>query len=100
MQAADIERRRLEEALAEAKATAAQATQARDHFVANMNHEIRTALAAILGYTEMMYDARQSVTERLQCLGRIRKNAKSLNELVDGLLDFSRLQEGSLEFRL
>ncbi len=91
---------RLESELKVAKDAAASAEHVRDNFVANMNHEIRTALASILGYAEMMYDAKQTVTERLNCIGRIRQNAKSLTELVEDILDLSKVESGTLELKL
>lgn len=54
--------------------------------------EMRTPLSAILGYAEMMYDAHQPVSERLQCIGRIRQNINDLTEMIDNLVDFSRVE--------
>ena len=90
---------RLESELQEAKAAARAASESRDHFVANMNHEIRTSLASILGYAEMMYDARQTVTERLNCIGRIRQSAQGLTSLVEDVLDLSKIESGVLKLR-
>src|SRR5688572_2702212 len=90
------DRRETEERLRQAQQAADAANTAKTQFVANMSHEMRTPLAAILGYAEMMYDARQNLTERMSCIGRIRQNVKNLTELIDDILDLSRVEAGRI----
>ena len=93
------QRRRTEEELTKARESADLANRAKSQFIANMSHEMRTPLAAILGYAEMMYDSRQTVSERLNCIGRIRQNVKELTDLTDDILDLSKVEAGKTELR-
>jgi len=70
----------------------------RDHFLANVTHELRTPLAAILGFCEMLSDYTPDATETQRgWLGRIRENALTLLRLIVQLLDFSKIEAGALE---
>src|SRR5262245_50884804 len=72
------------------------AFKAKSEFLATISHEIRSPLMAILGYADLMYDAKQTVSERLRCIGRIRENAKHLSELIQDVLDLSLIEAHSL----
>jgi len=65
--------------------------------LAKITHEMRTPLASILGYAEMMYDAKQTVANRLHGIGRIRKCIKNLTVLVDAISDLSVVEAGEIE---
>ncbi len=70
----------------------------RDHFLANVTHELRTPLAAILGFCEMLSDYTPDATETQRgWLGRIHENALTLLRLIVQLLDFSKIEAGALE---
>ncbi len=71
--------------------------EARYDWLVSLSHELRTSLSAILGYAEMMYDAKQPVSQRLSCIGRIRRNAEEMAALLDRQSDFSKLEAGTIE---
>ena len=96
-QAADwIERTQAAEELRRAKEAAEAANRAKDEFLANVSHEIRTPFGAILGMTELVLDTPLTDDQR-QCLETVKSAADSLLGLVDDLLDFSKIEAGKLE---
>lgn len=66
----------------------------RRDFVANVSHELKTPLTAIRGYAETLLSDELPRADQLQFLGVIEKNARRLQNVVDDLLDLSRLQSG------
>jgi signal transduction histidine kinase len=74
-----------------------EAGRHRDAFLANITHELRTPLAAILGFTEMLVDYMDGATvEQRGWLARINENALTLYRLIIQLLDFSKIEAGAL----
>jgi signal transduction histidine kinase len=74
-----------------------EAGKHRDEFLANITHELRTPLAAILGFSEMLTDYLAGAPrEQRSWLRRIRENASTLYRLIVQLLDFSRIEAGAL----
>ena len=71
-------------------------------FLATASHELRTPLVAITGFSAILRDQweRLSEDDRRLFITRIATNAQSLSSLIEGLLDFSRLERGALEVRL
>jgi signal transduction histidine kinase len=92
-------RRALDVELRRAREAQEAAARARGQFLANVSHEFRTPLNAILGYTELLLEeARQDGGGRFrEDLERIDSAGKALLSLIDQLLDFSKLSEGRLE---
>jgi adenylate cyclase len=85
--------------LAEARDAAMEATVAKSRFLANMSHELRTPLNAVIGITEMlMEDAEESgdATVR-EPLERISRAGKHLLQLINEVLDLSKIEAGKLE---
>ncbi len=75
-----------------------EAGRHRDEFLANITHELRTPLSAILGFTEMLVDYMDGATvEQRGWLNRIRDNALTLYRLIVQLLDFSKIEAGALD---
>ena len=68
-------------------------------FVANISHELRTPISTILGYTEVLLDPGFTGDPRA-ILGRVVTNGQDLSQLIDSLLDFSRVETGRVEARL
>jgi two-component system phosphate regulon sensor histidine kinase PhoR len=66
----------------------------RRDFVANVSHELKTPLTSISGYAETLLTDRPDRETTQQFLGRILGNARRMQELVDGLLDLSRIESG------
>jgi signal transduction histidine kinase len=70
----------------------------RDEFLANITHELRTPLAAILGFAEMLDELTGDQPEEQRgWLKRIRENAATLYRLIVQLLDFSKIEAGALQ---
>jgi signal transduction histidine kinase len=91
----------MEAALAEADAArdeAEAANRSKSEFLATMSHEIRTPINAILGYTDLLMmelEGPLSPGQQAQ-LSRIRFSSQHLTGLVDQLLDFARIEAGTL----
>ena len=68
-------------------------------FVANISHELRTPISTILGYSEVLLDASFTGDKRA-ILERVVTNGQELSQLMDSLLDFSRIEAGSTEATL
>ncbi|HFE44856.1 MAG TPA: hypothetical protein ENJ18_05070, partial [Nannocystis exedens] len=86
--------------LSRAQADANAANRAKSTFLANMSHELRTPLTAILGYSELLQDEFEDQPEpqqQLQDLRRVNGAGESLLELVNEILDLSRMEAGSVK---
>jgi len=68
----------------------------KDQFLAIISHELRSPLNAILGWTKLIQGGKLDDLATARALATIERNAKLQNELIQDLLDFSRLTEGKL----
>jgi len=82
-----------------AKQAADQASNAKSRFLANMSHELRTPLNAIIGYSEILAEnavARNDAKDE-EDLGRIRDSGYYLLDLINEILDISKIEAGKME---
>ncbi|HKG96887.1 MAG TPA: ATP-binding protein, partial [Pyrinomonadaceae bacterium] len=95
---AEVERERLLQSEQEARDAAEKANKLKDEFLATLSHELRNPLNVILGYSELllrMPEIEQS--PRLAQMGEaLKRNAQSQSQLINDLLDLSRLQRGKI----
>jgi PAS domain S-box-containing protein len=95
------ERKAAADELTRAWQAADAANRAKSEFLANMSHEIRTPMTAILGYGDLLFEGclrscEFSKNAAQQHLDAIRRNGEHLLELIDGLLDLSKIEAGKL----
>jgi signal transduction histidine kinase/ActR/RegA family two-component response regulator len=85
--------------LIDAKDRAEEASRAKTDFLANVSHEIRTPMTAVLGYTDLLLTGAGDATEREVWAAAVRRNGAQLLDLIDGILDVSRLEGDRLEIQ-
>ena len=89
------ERQQVEQELQESREQALAANQAKSKFLANMSHGIRTPMTAILGFTDIMIDNLTN-PENLDAAQTIKENGNYLLELINDILDLSKVEAGKL----
>lgn len=94
------ERKRAEESLAAARDAAESANRIKDEFMATLSHELRTPLNAILGYARMLRTNALPPEKRMRAIEIIERNAVVQNQLVEDLLDISRIASGKVRLEV
>jgi PAS domain S-box-containing protein len=94
------ERKRGQEAVERAREAAERASQIKDEFLATVSHELRTPLAAILLWSEILADKTLSLGDEAQALRAIRDSAHAQQQLIEDLLDVSRMLAGEMRLNL
>ncbi|HEY5852061.1 MAG TPA: transporter substrate-binding domain-containing protein [Lysobacter sp.] len=84
------------QALARANAEAKAAVATKAAFLAMMSHEIRTPMAGVLGLVELLAQTHTD-REQSQMLAMVQDSARTLLQILDDILDFSRIDSGRLE---
>jgi PAS domain S-box-containing protein len=91
-----ISRTQLYEAEHKARADAERANRVKDEFLAVLSHELRSPLNPILGWTKLLRNNKLEPTQANRALETIERNGKLLAQLIEDLLDISRMLRGKL----
>ena len=97
--AISLENARLYEELSESNAQLMQASRLKSQFLASMSHELRTPLNSIIGFSKVLLNRFDGeLTERQETYIRsVHNSGAHLLQLINGILDFSRIEAGKLE---
>jgi PAS domain S-box-containing protein len=88
------------ESAEKAKQAAEAANRAKDEFLATMSHELRTPLNAVLGWIQILRSSGGSTENRDRALATIERNARAQAQIIDDLLDVSRIVTGKLALKV
>ncbi|HEX8494936.1 MAG TPA: ATP-binding protein [Pyrinomonadaceae bacterium] len=91
-----ISRARLYEAERRSRAEAEAANRTKDEFLATLSHELRTPLTAMLGWTRLLRTNSLDETTVAHALETVERNARAQTQLIEDLLDVSRIITGKL----
>jgi len=95
-----IENVRLLERESTARASAEESNRLKDEFLATVSHELRTPLTAILGWSRMLQGASLESDMAARAIETIKRNAKAQAQIIDDILDVSRIITGNLYLEL
>ncbi|PKQ61710.1 hypothetical protein BZG02_14900 [Labilibaculum filiforme] len=80
-----------------AKDRAQESDRLKSSFLANMSHEIRTPMNAIIGFSELLQDESLPSETKRQFFNHIRNSGNSLLNLINDIIDFSKIESGELK---
>jgi PAS domain S-box-containing protein len=90
------DQKRIATQLEQERARVEEANRAKDIFLATVSHELRTPLNAVLGWVQILLSRPMPDEKRQSALGTIARNARAQAQLIDDLLDVSRISSGKL----
>jgi signal transduction histidine kinase len=93
------ERARLLQREQEARTAAETANRMKDEFLAKLSHELRNPLHAIVGWLQIVRQRPDDSALRERAIDTVERNARSLQRMIEDLLDLSRAASGKLEIR-
>jgi PAS domain S-box-containing protein len=93
-----IENMRLLQFEVKARTAAEESNRLKDEFLATLSHELRTPLTAILGWASMLRDGRLDEKTFRTAVEIIERNARTQQQIIDDILDVSRIITGQLRF--
>jgi PAS domain S-box-containing protein len=96
----EAERERLLAAAESARADAESANRTKDEFLATLSHELRTPLNAIVGWAKILCSGKLDGPDFEEGLAAIDRNAQALAQIVEDLLDISRITSGNLRLEV
>ncbi|MCU0436066.1 MAG: PAS domain S-box protein [Bacteroidia bacterium] len=91
------DRYRMENELRIAKKTAEEALVAKDRFVANISHELRTPMNAIIGFADVLANSPLN-NEQREYIGALKIASETLTAVISDILDLARIEAGKIEF--
>ena len=94
-----IDNARLYSAAETARQSAEAANRAKDEFLATMSHELRTPLNAVLGWIQILRSGAGAPENRERALATIERNARAQAQIIDDLLDVSRIVTGKFALK-
>lgn len=94
------QRQQLENALRQQTVELTQANRLKDDFLAIISHELRTPLNSMLGWVQLLRSRKLSPDKTAKALEVIERNAKTQTQLIEDLLDISRLIRGEIRLQM
>jgi signal transduction histidine kinase len=93
------ERRRIEEELQRQKSVVETANRTKDHFLAMLSHELRTPLTPVISALESLEMEPTQTADSRASLAMVRRNVELETQLIDDLLDFTRIAKDKMQLR-
>ena len=94
------ENREINEKLEEARKAAEDASNSKTKFLANMSHDIRTPMNAIVGLTELMRHNMDEPEVLERYISKLRSSSQYLLDLINDILELSKIENGSIELKM
>ena len=94
------ERRRIEDELQQQKSIVEAANRTKDHFLAMLSHELRTPLTPVISALESLETEPTQTADTKASMAMIRRNIELETQLIDDLLDFTRIARDKMQLRL
>jgi PAS domain S-box-containing protein len=94
------DRKKSEEALLKAKEAAEQSDRLKSAFLANMSHEIRTPMNGIMGFAELLKNRFLTGEEQLEYIGIIEKSGARMLNILNDLIDISKIESGQMNMSI
>ncbi len=92
------ERKNYEHSLIEAREKAVEADKMKSIFLSNMSHDVRTPLHAIMGFADLLTEDGLNQEQKDEFVSMIQKNGNNLLQLINDILDYSRIESGRISF--